>query len=257
MAKKLTQYRVFIASPGGLAEERQHFRRKLEKYTEMHSEPRNVTFHPVGWELTIGGGGRPQELINEDLKQCDYAVFVLHDRWGSATGDVYSSGVEEEWELAEQLYKANKIRNIALFFKTVDSHQLRDPGKQLMSVLTFKARIEKEKRYLFKQFDAIEEFGDILESHLASWLRDHENAPINLSIGGPNFSNGSPEDISKSPPLVPSPNSDFWIAEAYRLMEEDPANYNSVLFCAIKSINTAKSDIEWAQASNVAAIARS
>src|SRR5690348_4897030 len=116
----------------------------------MHSEPHNVTFQPVGWEETIVGVGRPQELINEDLRQCDYAVFVLHDRWGSPTGGGYTSGVEEEWALAEELYKANKVRNIALFFRKVDPRQLRDPGKQLASVLAFKRRIAEEKRYLFK-----------------------------------------------------------------------------------------------------------
>ena len=86
MPKTLTQYRVFIGSPGGLEEERRCFRHRLERYTAVHSEPRGVAFQPVGWEETIGGAGRPQELINEDLSECDYAVFILHDRWGSPTG---------------------------------------------------------------------------------------------------------------------------------------------------------------------------
>ncbi len=134
MPKKLTQYRIFIGSPGGVDEERTRFHRTLTRYTEINAEPRDVTFHPVGWELTIGGVGRPQALINEDLKQCDYAVFVLHDRWGSPTGDTYTSGVEEEWALAEALYKETKILNIAFFFKKVDPRQLRDPGPQLLAL---------------------------------------------------------------------------------------------------------------------------
>jgi Domain of unknown function (DUF4062) len=102
----------------------------------------SVLFQPVGWEDTVGGAGRPQALINEDLKQCDYAVSVFRDRWGSPTGAGYTSGTEEEWALAEELYKLNTIRNIALFFKKVDARQLRDPGKQLEAVLSFKSRIE-------------------------------------------------------------------------------------------------------------------
>jgi hypothetical protein len=81
--KTLTQYRVFIGSPGGLEGERIHFREVLERYSELHGEPRNVAFQPVGWEETIGGIGKPQKLINEELGECDYAVFVLHNRWGS------------------------------------------------------------------------------------------------------------------------------------------------------------------------------
>ena len=129
MPRPLTQYRVFIASPGGLEEERKRFRHVLETFTRRHSEPRRVVFQPVGWEETLSGAGRPQALINQDLSDCDYAVFVLHDRWGSPTGSGHSSGVEEEWVLAETLYKANKIRNIALFFQAVDHRQMRDPGE--------------------------------------------------------------------------------------------------------------------------------
>jgi hypothetical protein len=124
MPRSLTQYRVFIGSPGGLNDERNKFRDALEKFTKLHAEPSGVLFHPVGWEDTLGGAGRPQELINEDLKQCDYAVFILHDRWGSPTGDGHSSGTEEEWELAEQLYKETKLRNVGLFFKNVNPAQI-------------------------------------------------------------------------------------------------------------------------------------
>lgn len=116
MTKLLTQYRVFICSPGGLDEERKCFRKRLERFTEIHSEPRGVRFRAVGWETTIGGVGRPQEQINQDLRQCDYALFVLHDRWGSPTGSVYTSGIEEEWAITEELYKVGKIRNVTLFF---------------------------------------------------------------------------------------------------------------------------------------------
>jgi hypothetical protein len=167
-----------------LDEERNCFKDKLGIYTALNAEYRGVLFHPVGWEDTLGGVGRPQSLINEDLKQCDYAVFVLHDRWGSPTGGGYTSGTEEEWELAEELYKANVIRNIALFFKIVNERQLRDPGQQLEKVLAFKRRIEEGKQYLFKEYDAIAQFGEAIEGHLSRWLRDHEGRGDSLSTSG-------------------------------------------------------------------------
>ena len=108
-----------------------------------------------------------QELINKDLKECDYAVFVLHDRWGSPPGSRYTSGFEEEWALAQELYEAKKIRNMGLFFKKVEPRQMLDPGKQLQMVLSFKKRIEAERRYLFAQYDTIEQFVEVLEGYLA------------------------------------------------------------------------------------------
>ena len=193
MPKLLTQYRVFIGSPGGLVEERECFRRKLERYTAVHCEPRGVVFHPVGWEDTLGSVGRPQKLINEDLRQCDYAVFVLHDRWGSPPGSSYTSGTEEEWSLAEELYKANKIRNIALFFKQVAPGQIRDPGPQLGMVLAFKERIEAEKRYLFRQYETTDQFAEALEGYLAKWQRDNEAREF---VGGEVVKRGTPSTLS-------------------------------------------------------------
>jgi hypothetical protein len=143
--KLITQYRVFIGSPSGLEDERKKFFSKLVKFSEVHAEPQGVLFHPVGWEYTIGGVGRPQEQINDDLRQCDYAVFVLHDRWGSETGAGFTSGKEEEWTLAEQLYDERKIRNIVLLFKSVDPRYLRDPGKQLEKVLSFRKKLKMKK----------------------------------------------------------------------------------------------------------------
>jgi hypothetical protein len=250
--KSLTQYRIFIGSPGGLDDERQCFRNKLERFSALHAEHQSVLFHAVGWEDTVGGVGRPQALINEDLKQCDYAVFVLHDRWGSPTGGGYASGTEEEWALAEELYRDNKIRNIALFFKDVDPRRLRDPGKQLQSVLAFKKRIEEEKRYLFKQYGAISQFAETLEEHLGRWLRDHGSTAISLITTGATTSTSSPGGRTS----VAAPEFDYWITEAFRLPDTEVADFAGAMFCAVKAIGAASSDIEWARARNVEGVAQ-
>ncbi len=253
MPRSLTQYRISIGSPAGLGEERKLFRDKLEKFTKVHAEPLNVTFYPVGWEDTISGVGRPQEQINEDLRQCDYAVFVLHDRWGSPTDGGYSSGTEEEWQLAEQLYKETKIRNIALFFKRVDPAQLRDPGKQLNKVITFKEQIEQGKKYLFRPFESPDQFGERMEEQLAKWLRQHEGTGTAPSSG---------MTISSStsiPPLAEpkaGPNFDYWIGEAKNLTSSESPNYSGALFCSEKALAAASTDIEWARAMTLAGVAQ-
>ena len=211
----------------------------------MHSEPQGIAFYPVGWEETVGGVGRPQKLINDDLRQCDYAVFVLHDRWGSPPGGSYTSGTEEEWSIAEELYKANKIRNIALFFKQVDPRQMRDPGEQLQLVLAFKKRIEGGKRYLFKSYQTVDQFAEILEEHLARWRRDHEGTTSSLLVGA-----AGPADAAALSG-VGSPGFGYWIAEARKQSEPDISDYAAALFCAQKAADTAGSDIEWASAKEV------
>ena len=88
-----------IGSPAGLHDERVCFKDKLRRYTALNAEHRRVLFQPVGWEDTVGGAGRPQALINEDLKQCDYAVFVFHDRYGSPQALVIRRGLRKSEHL--------------------------------------------------------------------------------------------------------------------------------------------------------------
>ena len=252
MPRSITQYRVFIGSPGGLKDERLKFRAALEKCSAHYGIHKDVQFHPVCWEDRIGGGGRPQEQINEDLKTCDYAVFVLHDRWGSPTGNGHTSGTQEEWALAEELYKAGKIRNIALFFKAVDPGKLADPGDQLKQVLAFKKTIEDEKRYLFKQYAALDEFVDTVDGHLAGWLRDHDRPVSGLSVTDPTATTPA---AGKS--TIAAPGFDYWIAEAIKGVDGDNADHISALVFASKAIDAARSDIEWAKAKNTWGAAQS
>jgi tetratricopeptide (TPR) repeat protein len=280
MARSITQYRIFIATPGGLDDERNAFRKTLEAYTASDAEPRGVTFHPVGWEETLGGAGRPQGLINEDLRQCDYAVFVWHDRWGSPTGNGTMVGTEEEWKLAEELYKTLQVRNIAVFFKNVDERQLRDPGEQLKQVLAHKKNMAEGKRYLFKSYDQAGAFCDELRKHLAQWLRDHEKgaggkataglgsayelmestegpdvARLSGAVGSGLATADGPTIASPAPSLAMSdarpPNFRFWIEETNQLLNADAAEtatYSDALFCARKALASGATDLERAEA---------
>jgi|SRR5271165_2439640 len=252
MAEQLTRYLIFLGSPGGLEKERKCFQTKLKKYTDLHAALRGVLFHPVGWEDTSGGVGRPQERINEDLRRCDYAVFVLHDRWGTPSGDGHKSRTEAEIALAEELYEAKKIRNILLIFKKVNLRQMRDPGEQLKAVLAFRRRIEKGERYLFKEYNNINQFADILEEHLARWLKDREGAESTFSESGPGTF--EPSSTTGSTPVVEPP-FDYWITEAMTLLQAQVPDNDGALFCARKAIHTATSDIEWARGKNLAGIA--
>src|SRR5690349_13311049 len=104
--------------------------------------PRGVVYEPVGWEYTMHGRGRPQSLINEELKSCDHAIFLFRDRWGSPPGgtSAYSAGCEEEWHLADELVRTGAMHSLHLFFLPVRKAQLIDPGVQLQRVLAFRER---------------------------------------------------------------------------------------------------------------------
>jgi len=176
MPSTLVKYRVFIASPTGLESFRHEFRETLDEYNQLEAVPRGVLYEPVGWEYTMHGRGRPQALINEDLKTCDHAVFLFRDRWGSppAAYSPYSSGCEEEWHLSERLARQGHMRSLHLFFLPIPEAQLKDPGEQLRRVLEFRRRIETERQYMCKPLLADREFAAELRAALGNWLRTAE-----------------------------------------------------------------------------------
>ena len=197
MSEKVTAYKVFIASPGGLETEREAFRATLANHSEADAFHRGCIFWPIGWEKTLGGEGRPQERINDEVRECDYFVLVLWDRWGSPTDKPdkakYSSGSEEEFRVAMACLEnpERPMRQTLVLFKSVDERQVSDPGEQLQKVLDFKRELEEENSLLFRNFDDINSFNEILRRHLAKWVRDHEG--------------GDGQKISRAPVKPPQP----------------------------------------------------
>ena len=127
MPSNLTCLRVFIASPGGLSEERKAFREAVHEFNDADGLPRRVIFHAVGWEDTLGGVGRPQAIINDDVRGADYLLLLLWNRWGSRTdkdGEYFTSGAEEEFNIALECYRNKSMRQIIIMFKGVDVQQL-------------------------------------------------------------------------------------------------------------------------------------
>lgn len=159
--------RVFIGSPGDLAAERRLFKTIIERVNRTQAKRNGVLVEPVGWEDTLPGVGRPQEIINRDLAQCDLVVMLLWKRWGTPSGK-YSSGFEEEYKLARRTKK-----DIILYFRDVPQEMLADAGEQLRNVLDFRSKIEDEKALLYKRYADEAEWETLFDEHLCDWLYDH------------------------------------------------------------------------------------
>ena len=103
-----------------------------------------MLFIPVGWEDALGGLGRPQSRINEDIRECDHFLLMLWDRWGSppdAKPGPYTAATQEEYQLALRCLEPHgTLRTMVILFKAVEAKQLADPGEQLLPVLEFKRR---------------------------------------------------------------------------------------------------------------------
>ena len=166
--------RIFVASPSGLDQERRATWEVIEETNRRHSSHWGLQFRAIGWEDTVGGNRRAQDIINRDLETCDYFFGILADHWGSppysAQGSTtgYSSGFQEEYELAQQLFRTANMKDIFLFFKKIPDDKMRDVGPSLQQVLDFRQKVLDERKPLFIEFDAIDLFkskiGDTLSN---------------------------------------------------------------------------------------------
>lgn len=193
MSIDLRGLRVFVASPGGLEDERDRFREVLREYSEQDAHERGVAFIPVGWESTRAGIGRPQSLINAQIESCDFLLLILHERWGSPPGDSpigadFTSGTEEEFTLAMKLVResSKNMVDVAVLFKHVEPARLADPGPQLLKVIDFKKKLERERAVLYWTFGSTDEFEKRLRQLLLEWIRlpPKSSAAMPFSRGG-------------------------------------------------------------------------
>ncbi len=248
MAVDIKGYRIFIASPRGLEDERQKFFDAIQEYNHTEALPVNLQFIPVGWEYVLPGMGRPQSLINEEVQTCDYFVLVLWDRWGSPPdkkGEVkYTSGTEEEYHVALDCFADVKypMRQIVALFKAVDERRLNDPGPELQKVLDFKKNLEDEKTILFKSFEGSNDFERVLRSLLGQWRRDSEQGKtakvVKPEVPLPSGPFGKPAESERTPEAVTS-GAKTIVKEAQKLADEGNLTDAEVLF-AKAAVNTSE-----------------
>ena len=174
MPTSVEVYKLFIASPGGLEAERTAVQEEVARFSNLFLDI-GIAFDACGWEDVAGGARRPQEMINELVKRCDYMILLLGSRWGSqpANAERFASGTEEEFHLAMSCIDqaAYPMTDILVLFKGVPEAQLNDPGPQLRRVLDFKQELEDSKRFLYKTFDDVEGLRREVWTRLHGWAR--------------------------------------------------------------------------------------
>lgn len=169
MSKTLQVIRVFLASPGDLSEERNLFPSIIGQFNEFKADAMDVELRAFGWEDTLPGWGRPQALINDEVRSSDIFIMLLWKRWGTPSGE-FSSGTEEEFNIAYERYKKTSSPHLLLYFRSVPQAMMADPGEQLKKVLNFRASIEEERIGLFKTYDSTVQWRDLIMKHLGHWL---------------------------------------------------------------------------------------
>lgn len=160
---------VFVASPGDVAQEREALAAVASRINRITGRDWGWEIDLRGWEDTLPGYSRPQELINPDIDKCDIFIGVLWKRWGQPTG-THSSGFEEELERASRRRSTGDSPEIMLYLRDIDSATSRDPGPQLERVLEFRQAVVESRTVLSRSYSDVAEFEVLLFEHLMKVL---------------------------------------------------------------------------------------
>jgi len=182
----LSQYHVFLASPGDVGAERQFVRRFFDEYNRHTAHIWRARFEVVDWEnyATIGIG-RPQELITQQTlekyrKSLALVIGIMGQRFGSPTGKA-ESGTEEEFNWAMESYRASGFPEIKWFFRKVDKLDglPADPADatkaldQWQRVLAFRKQMQDLNDPVFyAEYPSSAGFAEVFEHDLNRWLAD-------------------------------------------------------------------------------------
>lgn len=169
MAYNATVFPVMIASPGDVHEERNIVRDIIHEWNDLHSSSSSFVLLPVGWDThsTPDLGGRPQELINEQvLKQCDLLVGVFWTRIGTPTGEAESGTVEE----IQNHVQSGKPAMI--YFSTAPIAPQSIDNEQFARLTKFKNWCKTQG--IIEEYDNLSSFSDKFRRHIHIVVRDNK-----------------------------------------------------------------------------------
>jgi hypothetical protein len=167
MAYDSRVFRILIASPSDVDEERQIVVDAIQAWNDLYSHSRKVTLLPLRWETHTAPeyGTRPQEIINRQIvDDCDLLVGLFWTRIGSPTGAADSGTLEE----IERVGNAQKP--IMLYFSRVKADPETIDTAQIERLRRFKAKTYPNG--LVENYKSHIEFRDKFTRQLELKVRD-------------------------------------------------------------------------------------
>lgn len=133
-------YKILVASPGDVEEERKAIPEVIAEWNYINADAKKVVLLPIKWETHSAPmiGGRPQAVINEQVVQgCDMLIGTFWTRIGSPTGVSESGTVEEiEWFIKNS-------KPVMLYFSSRPVDLAKLDVDQFKSLRTFQEKMQK------------------------------------------------------------------------------------------------------------------
>jgi mRNA-degrading endonuclease RelE of RelBE toxin-antitoxin system len=169
MPEIISKYRIFLASPSDLLDERESITDVINELNLTYGNPNKIVLELLKWETNSApsiSNSNVQNIINYDIPTYDLFIGLLWMRFGTPTKE-FGSGTEEEFNIAYTKFKEdNNSLQILFYFKNAAPKSLDDINpEQLGKVKDFKLTLG-EKNVLFWDYNSKEELTRFLRLHI-------------------------------------------------------------------------------------------
>ncbi len=179
MSYNATVYKILIASPSDVYEEREITTRVIQNWNDVNSSSKKIVLLPLKWETHSSPTFdiRPQEAINTQLvDSADLVIGLFWAKIGSETGKEISGTIEEIKRAAKN------GKDVMIYF----SKRGIDPSliniEQLRELNKFKEEVYRNA--LVENFDSAIDFRDKLTRQLEYKIKELQknNTEINTNL---------------------------------------------------------------------------
>lgn len=185
MPQTIKKYRIFVASPSDVKEEREAIEEVIVELNSTYGNRLNLIFELIKWETHSAPAiskTQTQDIIDSDIG-CDYDLFIgiLWKRFGTPTSG-FNSGTEQEFHKAYNRFKQSSTSlQILFYFKTSPPTSLHDINPlELERVNNFKNSLG-EKSVLYWEYNAIEDLQKFLRIHIPKRIDELDKLQGNIS----------------------------------------------------------------------------
>jgi len=174
MPQTVTQLRIFVASPGDVADERRRLDEVVRELSRDVAAPYGITLELKRWETHMrpGVGRDGQDVINRQIGTYDLFVGILWNRFGKPT-DRAESGTREEFDQAYARWpEGPSSLEIWMYFgERATTFESQDELDQKGEVLAFKRELQGKGLLTWDYADPAD-FGKQVRGHLSRYIPD-------------------------------------------------------------------------------------
>lgn len=166
MANDVRMYDMLISCPGDVEYAVDIAKEVIDEFNQQFQDTLGIGIRYRYWKNSAyaQSGAKPQQLLNKQfVEQCDLAIAIFKNRFGTPT-DKYGSGTEEEIEIMLQA-----DRQVFMYFDESPVSTTNIELQQLKKVRDFK-RKHSADRGVCCSFNSPEEFRRVLNAHITRYF---------------------------------------------------------------------------------------